>query len=144
MAPYKIACGINLHEVGLLGHTFNPSPVDSDSSPRWWCTDVGAVFGAADGLQSLTLLYDTRERSSQSLAVTKRWTVLSPAASFFLAKKGRDDNLLNYTWWSVENGWWWLPFTKCTNQLELSTKGQGRYVLSQNKNCPHLTLMILI
>ena len=48
---------------------------------------MGAVFGAADGLQSLTLLYDTRERSSQSLAVTKRWTVLSPAASFFLAKK---------------------------------------------------------
>ena len=29
----QIACGINLLEVGLLGHTFNPSPVDSDSSP---------------------------------------------------------------------------------------------------------------
>ena len=54
-------------------------------------TEVRAVFGAADGLQSLTLLYDTRERSSQSLAVTKRWTVLSPAASFFLAKTGRED-----------------------------------------------------
>ena len=100
----QIACGINLLEVGLLGHTFNPSPVDSDSSPRWWCTDVGAVFGAADGLKSLTLLYDTREGSSQSLAVTKRWTVLSPAASFFLAKKGREDILLNYNWWSVEHG----------------------------------------
>ena len=122
MDPYKIACGINLLEVGLLGHTFNPSPVNSDSSLRWWCTDVGTVFGAADGLQSLTLLYDTRERSSQSLAVTKRWTVLSPAASFFLAKKGRDDNLLNYTWWSVENGWCWLPFTTCANQLELCWK----------------------
>ena len=68
---------------------------------------MGAVFGAADGLQSLTLLYDTRERSSQSLAVTKRWTVLSPAASFFLALKREEMTIYSTTLddlWKTDGG----------------------------------------
>ena len=80
-------------------------------------TDVRAVFGAADGLRSLTLLYDTRERSSQSLAVTKRWTVLSPAASFFLAKTGRED-----------------IFTQL-QQLQLMICGTGKVVTTSHYLC---------
>ena len=73
-------------------YTFNPSPVDSGSSPSWLYTDGGAVFGVANGLQSLTLLYDTSDMSSQSTAATKCWAVLVLSAFFSLEKKDKVDN----------------------------------------------------